>query len=114
MARPRALYAGKGDFMKSRVFAVSMFRHSESLAGGASFGMEKTLCAPLALVPTVDNVRSIIGRLCPRFVADERWQSIKEQIADSLDCGFFSISLRAAPGYSDDEFISYSIDFMEV
>lgn len=100
--------------MKSRVFAVSMFRHSESLAGGASCGMEKTLCAPLALVPTVDNVRGIIGRLCPRFVPDERWQSIKEQIADSLEYGFFSVSLRAAPGYSDDEFISYSIDFMEV
>lgn len=100
--------------MKSRVFAVSMFRHSESLAGGASCGMEKTLCAPLALVPTVDNVRGVIGRLCPRFMPDERWQSIKEQIADSLEYGFFSVSLRAAPGYSDDEFISYSIDFMEV
>ena len=100
--------------MKSRVFAVSMFRHSESLAGGVSCGMEKTLCAPLALVPTVENVRSVIGRLCPRFMPDERWQSIKEQIADSLEYGFFSVSLRAAPGYSDDEFISYSIDFMEV
>lgn len=100
--------------MKSRIFAVSLFRHSESLAGGASFGMEKTLCAPLALVPTVDNVRSIIGRLCPRFIPDERWQSIKEQIADGLKFGFFSVSLRAAPGYSDDDFISYSIDFMEV
>lgn len=100
--------------MKSRVFAVSMFRHSESLAGGASYGMEKTLCAPLALVPTVDNVRSVIGRLCPRFMPDERWQSIKEQIADSLEFGFFSVSLRAALGYSDDEFTSYSIDFLEV
>jgi hypothetical protein len=100
--------------MKSRVFAVSLFRHSESLAGGASYGMGKTLCAPLAMVPTVDNVRSVIGRLCPCFMPDERWQSIKEQIADSLEFGFFSVSLRAAPGYSDDEFISYSIDFMEV
>lgn len=45
------------------------------------------------MVPTVDNVRGIISDLFPGSRIDERLSSLKEQIADSLECGFFTVDL---------------------
>ena len=47
----------------------------------------------VSLVPTVGTVRGIIADLFPGARLDERWQSVKEQIADGLDIGSFSIDL---------------------
>lgn len=44
-------------------------------------------------VPTVDNVRGIIARLFPGSRLDERWMPLKEQIADGLEIGAFTVDL---------------------
>ena len=46
------------------------------------------------------------------YEPDERWMTIKEQIEDSLELGFFSISLRRKDR-TDREFETYSLGFME-
>lgn len=63
------------------------------------------------MVPTVDNVRGIIARLFPGSRLDERWQSVKEQIADGLDIGAFSIDLLTPE--IDPAVESYHISFDE-
>lgn len=80
--------------MKSREFAIRKMISWHSL-GCAAGGL---VPAPgpvhyVSLVPTVENVRGIIADLFPGARLDERWQSVKEQIADGLDVGAFSIDL---------------------
>ena len=80
--------------MKKRRFTVRKMISWHSL-GFAAGG-----CVPapgpfhvVEMVPTVDNVRAIVARFFPGSRLDERWMTVKEQIADGLELGTFSIDL---------------------
>ena len=81
--------------MYARNYLVSLCRHEENLSGLRFTETMESKSAPL-LKPTVQNIRATIQAMFPGFTIDERWGSIREQIADSaegLEC--FTISLRA-------------------
>ena len=64
------------------------------------------------IVPTVDNVRGLIARLFPGSRLDERWMSLKEQIADGLEIGAFTVDLLTPE--IDSAVETYSISFDEM
>ena len=64
------------------------------------------------MVPTVDNVRGVIADLFPGSRLDERWMSVKEQIADGLDIGAFSLDLLTPE--IDSAVETYCISFDEI
>lgn len=81
--------------MYARNYLVSLCRHEENFSGLRFTETMESRTAPL-LKPTVANIKSTIQAMFPGFTIDERWQSIREQIADSaegLEC--FTISLQA-------------------
>ena len=99
--------------MKAREYAIRKMISWHSL-GCAAGGL---VPAPgpvhyVEMVPTVDNVRGIIADLFPGARLDERWMSVKEQIADGLEIGAFSVDLFTSEFDSAVE--SYSISFDEV
>lgn len=99
--------------MKSREFAIRKMVHWHSL--GCAAGGSCPAPGPVhyvSMVPTVDNVRGIIARLFPGSRLDERWLSLKEQIADGLEIGAFSVDLFTPE--IDDSVETYCISFDEV
>ena len=98
--------------MKERKFVISLLTHTENLTGASYQTIVKMLHNMPPFRPTVETVRAIIERNFPGFVIDERWQTVKEQIADSLDYGLFSISVRLPVG--DIDFTSFCVSFLEV
>lgn len=98
--------------MKSRKFSIRKMLHWHSLGCSASGSCP----APgpvhyVDMVPTVDNVRGIIARLFPGSRLDERWMSLKEQIADGLEIGAFTVDLLTPE--IDPAVESYHISFDE-
>lgn len=80
--------------MKAREYAIRKMVHWHSL--GCAVGGSCPAPGPVhyvEMVPTVDNVRGVIARLFPGSRLDERWMSLKEQIADGLEIGAFSVDL---------------------
>lgn len=99
--------------MKSRQFSIRKMINWHSL--GCAAGGSCPAPGPVhyvSMVPTVDNVRGVIARLFPGSRLDERWQSVKEQIADGLDIGAFSVDLFTPEIDSSVE--TYSISFDEI
>lgn len=99
--------------MKAREYAIRKMISWHSI-GCAAGGM---VPAPgpvhyVEMVPTVDNVLGLIARLFPGSRLDERWQSVKEQIADGLEIGAFSVDLFTPE--IDSAVESYSISFDEM
>ena len=99
--------------MKAHEYSVRKMVHWHSL--GCSAGGSCPAPGPVhyvEMVPTVDNVRNLIARLFPGSRLDERWMSVKEQIADGLDIGAFSIDLYTPE--IDSAVETYSISFDEM
>lgn len=99
--------------MKNREFSIRKMVHWHSL--GCAAGGSCPAPGPVhyvEMVPTVDNVRGVIARLFPGSRLDERWTSVKEQIADGLETGAFSVDLFTPE--IDSAVESYSISFDEM
>ena len=93
--------------MKYRTYTVTLDRHEENFSG-LRVTSSKTIGETFPLVPKADNVKALVGLLTDLPI-DTRWMSIAEQVRDGLECGFFSIDLK-----SDEDFVTYSLGFMEV
>lgn len=93
--------------MKARVYSIDLCRHEENFSG-LRVESHKRIANHVGLVPTTKNIRALVA-LFTDMPIDTRWMSIAEQVRDSLDCGFFSIELK-----SDEDFVTYSLGFMEV
>lgn len=63
------------------------------------------------MAPTVENIRKYIAEHFPEEKIDERWWSVKEMISDSLEYGYFGITLMSRP---NEEFIARGIGFLEI
>ena len=98
--------------MKMRTWHVTMDMHEENFSG-LRVTDEHEVSRFWQMMPTSDGIRMTIGTFTPECEADERWMPIQEQIEDSLELGFFSISLRRKDR-ADQDFITYSLNFMEV
>ena len=99
--------------MKTRRYSVHKMISWHSL--GCAAGGSCPAPGPahyVEMVPTVDNVRGIIARLFPGARLDERWQSVKDQIADGLDIGVFSVDLFTPE--IDEAVETYCISFDEM
>lgn len=96
--------------MKARDYGLAIEYHEENLSGlrcSRSVGRSVVL---RRFVPTVENVKEAIRNYFPNELIDEKYDmSIKEQIADSLKFGFFSIALVC-----NEEFCCKSAEFYEV
>ena len=98
--------------MKMRTWHVTMDMHEENFSG-LRVTDEHEVSRFWQMMPTPDGIRTAIEAFAPEYEADERWMPIQEQIEDSLELGFFSISLRRKDR-ADQDFITYSLNFMEV
>ena len=98
--------------MKARKWTITLHRHEENLCGLRCGRDLKTFNHSHAFAPTVDNVKRAIRQLFPGYVPNETYWTIKEQISDSLECGYFSIDVLNIndPG---EEFCGYCVGFME-
>ena len=59
--------------------------------------------------PTVGNVKKAISELFPDQIIDEKYMTVKEQIAEGLKSGSFSISLTGG-----NEYESLFVLFMDI
>ena len=98
--------------MKMRTWHVTMDMHEENFSG-LRVTDEHEVYRNWVMKPTVNEVRETIKDLASEYEPDERWMTIKEQIDETLGLGFFSISLRRKDR-ADQDFIAYSLNFMEV
>ena len=98
--------------MKMRTWHVTMDMHEENFSG-LRVTNEHEVTRSWQMMPTPHGIRTAIEAFAPEYEADERWMPIQEQIEDSLELGFFSISLRRKDR-ADREFETYSLGFMEV
>lgn len=99
--------------MKVREWDLTLHRHEENLSGLRA-GSEREIFRGWQMTPTVEMVKKTIEYfLGMDFEPDERWMTVKEQISDGLDCGFFSIALRRKDR-AEEEFVSFSLGFMTV
>jgi hypothetical protein len=89
------------------MYEVDLNRSEENFSGLRSMST-KRIGKHFPLVPTVRNVEAVVSMITDMPI-DTRWMSVKEQIKDSLECGFFTIDLRC-----DEDFVSYSLSFTEV
>lgn len=94
--------------MKARSYNVYLAR-SEWNFSGLHTTTEKLLTTVHNMTPTAREVSVLIGCLLPGETIKTTDQSLYEQIHDSLDAGFFSVSLA-----SPDMFVSRSVSFEEV
>ena len=98
--------------MKMRTWHVTMDMHEENFSG-LRVTDELEVSRLWQMVPTPVGIITAIEAFAPEYEADERWMPIQEQIEDSLELGFFSISLRRKDR-ADQDFITYSLNFSEV
>ena len=98
--------------MDVRKWNLTLEKHEENFSGLRAM-TECSLFYGWQMMPTPDGIRMTIEAHAPEYEADERWMPIQEQIEDSLELGFFSISLRRKDR-ADREFETYSLGFMEV
>lgn len=95
--------------MKARKYRVQKNKHWHNLDFPASGINPDGPAYIVTIIPTVKNVRATIAAYFPDCVIDERYMSLKEQIADGIDIDSFSISLYT-PGV-DLESRSISFDW---
>lgn len=94
--------------MKARSYNVYLAR-SEWNFSGLHATTEKLLTTVHNVTPTAREISVLIGYLLPGETIRTADQSLYDQIHDSLDAGFFSVSLA-----SHDIFVSRSVSFEEV
>lgn len=92
--------------MKTRTWNVALGTAEYNFSGLDCY-RETPICQR-QFAPTVENVRRAIRECFPSFEIEETWETVKEQISDTLELGFFSISLK-----SKDDFITHLASFDE-
>lgn len=97
--------------MKTQVWSVHLEKSWHGSLGCHAGGLYPVGLAKIVsnMKPTVENVKKVIADLFPDVEIDERDMTVKEQIADTLKYGFFSIDLSG-----NDEYESLHVSFSTI
>ena len=97
--------------MKARNWSVQLGKCWHGSLCCAAGGVQPMSPAHIVreIAPTVENVKNVIGQFFPGMKIDEQDMTVKEQISNTLDCGFFSVDLAGG-----DEYESLFVSFTEI